>query len=121
VEQDWFLNCCALVGTTLDPEQLLATVLAIESQFKRERTVRWGPRTIDIDILTYGDLEMETDGLTIPHPRMLDRAFVLLPLADIAGDLVIKGRTVSDWASACDATGVELASNDGNWWRGGKA
>ena len=121
VEQDWFLNCCAMVETSFGPHKMLETILSIESMFRRQRTVRWGPRTIDIDLLTYGSLAMETDTLIIPHPRMLTRAFVMLPLSEIAGDLVIEGRTVSDWAASCEATGIEFASEDGNWWRGSGA
>ncbi|WP_306026606.1 2-amino-4-hydroxy-6-hydroxymethyldihydropteridine diphosphokinase, partial [Oceaniradius stylonematis] len=67
---------------------------------------RWGPRTLDIDILAYGDQAIESPTLTVPHPRMFERAFVLVPLADIAGERVIGGRRVSDALSALDTSGI---------------
>ncbi len=79
-----YLNGCALLQTTLTPEGLLAALLATELQFGRERRERWGPRTLDLDLLLYGDLVLKTAKLQIPHPRMGDRAFVLVPLAEIA-------------------------------------
>jgi 2-amino-4-hydroxy-6-hydroxymethyldihydropteridine diphosphokinase len=89
--QGWFLNCVAEVSATLEPLVLLHNLQRIEQQLGRERTVPKGPRTIDMDILLYGDLLMESAELTLPHPRMLDRRFVLEPLCEIAPALAIPG------------------------------
>jgi 2-amino-4-hydroxy-6-hydroxymethyldihydropteridine diphosphokinase len=83
-DQPWFYNCVAGIATELTPEQLLAALQGIENRLGRVRTVRWGPRTVDLDILLYGSLQVESEELTIPHPRMRERAFVMVPLADIA-------------------------------------
>jgi 2-amino-4-hydroxy-6-hydroxymethyldihydropteridine diphosphokinase len=79
-----YLNGCAILEVELTPEELLATLLEIEGQFGRVRRERWGPRTLDLDILLYDNLILETPTLEIPHPRMRERSFVLLPLAEIA-------------------------------------
>jgi 2-amino-4-hydroxy-6-hydroxymethyldihydropteridine diphosphokinase len=81
-----YINGCALLRTGLMPNSLLAVLLATEAHFGRERRERWGARTLDLDILLYEDLILDTPNLTIPHPRMCDRAFVLLPLAEIVPD-----------------------------------
>jgi 2-amino-4-hydroxy-6-hydroxymethyldihydropteridine diphosphokinase len=83
-EQPGFINAVAAIETSLAPGELLAVCRSIEERLGRERTVRWGPRTIDLDILLYGDRTVSTDELTIPHPRMAERRFVLEPLAEIA-------------------------------------
>jgi len=83
-----YLNGCAILETSLNPEDLLQTLLSIEQKFGRIRREKWGPRTLDLDLLLYGDLILDTPNLTIPHPLMLDRAFVLVPLADIAATWV---------------------------------
>jgi len=82
-----FLNTVLKVQTSLTPRQLLETCLAIEDEFGRSRPVRWAPRTIDIDILFYADQIISEEDLTIPHPRLQERAFVLAPLIEIAPDL----------------------------------
>ncbi|MWC30202.1 2-amino-4-hydroxy-6-hydroxymethyldihydropteridine diphosphokinase [Paenibacillus sp. MMS18-CY102] len=82
-DQPAFLNMAAAVKTRLGPEELLDTLLAIEQQLGRVRLVHWGPRTIDLDLLMYGDISQVTERLTIPHPRMMERAFVLVPLRDV--------------------------------------
>ena len=79
-----FLNCCALISTTLLPVQLLTQLLGVETAMGRVRQQRWGPRHIDIDLLLYGQQILDTETLTLPHPRLHERAFVLVPLADIA-------------------------------------
>lgn len=79
-----YINACAVLHTTLKPEKVLQTLLATEASFGRVRRERWGPRTLDLDLLLYGDRVMDTPRLTLPHPRMHERAFVLVPLADIA-------------------------------------
>jgi 2-amino-4-hydroxy-6-hydroxymethyldihydropteridine diphosphokinase len=118
IDQPWFHNACAGVETSLDPETLLAACLDVEQRLKRQRIERWGPRIIDIDVLAYEGLEQfESPTLTLPHPRMTERAFVMVPLADIAPDLVISGRTAAQWSALCDRTGVDIARNDANWWK----
>ena len=84
-EQDDFLNICVLVETDLEPLALLAVCQKVEEALHRERIIRWGPRTIDVDILTYDDLEINTQRLTIPHPRMYERGFVQVPLLFMHG------------------------------------
>jgi 2-amino-4-hydroxy-6-hydroxymethyldihydropteridine diphosphokinase len=96
-EQPNFLNAAVEVETTLTPRKLLDAVLAIESIMGRKRTIRWGPRVIDIDILLYNDDNIEEAGLVVPHPRMMERRFVLEPLAEIAPELVLPdGRKASE-------------------------
>ena len=87
VEQDDFLNACAQIKTLLSPEELLDVLHEIEKEAHRERIVRWGPRTLDLDILLYDDVVMETDDLIIPHIEMELRDFVLKPLSEIAPNL----------------------------------
>ncbi len=82
-DQPHFYNAVLALSTTLGPQDLLKAFLQIEKAFGRVRDVRWGPRTLDLDILIYGDLEIDEPGLTIPHPRMLERSFVLVPLLDL--------------------------------------
>jgi 2-amino-4-hydroxy-6-hydroxymethyldihydropteridine diphosphokinase len=117
IDQAFFYNACAAVETSLQPEQLLSVCLDVERGLKRVRLERWGPRTIDIDILTYGADVVDLPNLQIPHPRMTDRGFVLMPLADIAADLTIAARTVSDWLADADVQGIEVADEDSAWWR----
>lgn len=88
VEQPDFLNVCVHIKTTLEPHELLEVGLAVEANLHRVRDIRWGPRTIDIDILLYGDRIIETQALMVPHPRMTERAFVMIPLNDIASDVI---------------------------------
>jgi 2-amino-4-hydroxy-6-hydroxymethyldihydropteridine diphosphokinase len=83
VDQPDFLNMVSCVSTSLSPHDLLTVTSGIETKLGRERSVRWGPRTIDLDILLYDQVNLKTDVLEIPHPRMFERAFVLIPLAEI--------------------------------------
>ncbi|MHB1127646.1 MAG: 2-amino-4-hydroxy-6-hydroxymethyldihydropteridine diphosphokinase [Bacillota bacterium] len=87
-DQAWFLNGVVEVRTTLKPIQLLRLILGIESRMGRTRQERWGPRNIDIDILLYDQLMIKEEELVIPHPRMLERAFVLVPLAELVPALI---------------------------------
>jgi len=104
-----FVNLCIEVETTLSPRNLLARAHEIELQLGRDRAheKRWGPRTADIDIIAYGDLELVELGLTLPHPRLFERAFVLRPLAEIAPNRVIAGQKVCDALAAVDTAGIK--------------
>jgi len=106
--QPHFINLAIAVETTLGPRELLARAQEIELQLGRDRVheKRNGPRTADIDILAYDDLTLNEPDLTLPHPRLFDRAFVLLPLAEIAADRVIGGRSVGAAAKTVDAGGI---------------
>lgn len=103
-----FVNFCAAVETALTPHQLLERTQAVELQLGRDRLIekRWGPRTADIDILTYDDLRLSDRNLTLPHPLMFERGFVLLPLTEIAGDRIIDGKRVRDWVHKVDTAGI---------------
>jgi len=106
-DQDWFLNACAKVETSLSPQALLEACLNTEKVLKRVRDVRWGPRTIDLDVLIYGDEKVSMDNLQIPHPRMHERAFVLKPMADIASGLQLHEKTIQQWLAECKADEIE--------------
>ncbi|AMG18955.1 2-amino-4-hydroxy-6-hydroxymethyldihydropteridine pyrophosphokinase [Staphylococcus saprophyticus] len=88
VDQPQFLNQCIEVQTTLEPNELLKACLDTEQQLHRVRDIRWGPRTLDVDILLYGDQIINESELIVPHPRMLERSFVLIPLNDIATNVI---------------------------------
>jgi 2-amino-4-hydroxy-6-hydroxymethyldihydropteridine diphosphokinase len=92
IDQPHFLNGVAALETELSPRELLDVLLTVERHLGRERRERWGPRTIDLDLLLYGDELIGEDGLTVPHPHLHERRFVLEPLAEIAPKLVIPGR-----------------------------
>ena len=96
-DQDWFVNGVIALGTELNPRELMDFLLATEKKMGRERGKRWGPRIIDLDILFYGDQVLDEPGLQIPHPRLHERRFVLVPLKDIAPYLEHPplGKTVS--------------------------
>ena len=89
LDQDAFLNICVKVKTAFSPTRLLTFCQDIEKQLHRERIIHWGPRTIDLDILLFGDVTMDTKSLTIPHPRMEERGFVQVPLAFLRGETEI--------------------------------
>ena len=107
VEQPGFINAVASVQTTLKPQALLAALLAIENRQGRRRTIRNAPRTLDLDLLLYGEKIFDMEGLTLPHPRLHERAFVLAPLAEIAPGTIIPGRgRVEDLLARVDCSGV---------------
>jgi 2-amino-4-hydroxy-6-hydroxymethyldihydropteridine diphosphokinase len=109
VDQPDFINAVAQVETALAPRALLAALLDIEHRHGRERSFRNAPRTLDLDLLLYGDAHFHEEGLTLPHPRMHERAFVLLPLLEIADDVVIPGRgRASGWLAACSGQNVAV-------------
>jgi len=107
-DQPDFLNICLQATTSLEPTALLTACKTAETQLGRQPTERWGPRLIDIDIIFYDDCVLEVEGLTIPHPRLAERAFVLAPLADLAPDFVhpINGRTIRQLLSDIDSATV---------------
>jgi 2-amino-4-hydroxy-6-hydroxymethyldihydropteridine diphosphokinase len=107
--QPAFINLCIAVETTLGPHDLLARAQDIELRLGRDRAheKRNGPRTADIDILAYDDLTLDTPNLTLPHPRLFERPFVLVPLNEIAPDRVIGGRKISEAVAALDTAGIE--------------
>lgn len=116
-DQPPFLNAAIAIATKLDPHRLLDAVKQIEKNLKRTKTRRWGPRTIDIDILVYADRAFADARLELPHPRLTERGFVLRPLADIAPDLEIAGEPVTAWLKRADQTGIEPVAGKRDWWR----
>ncbi len=100
VDQPDFFNLVLEIETDLSPEKLLVRCLEIETELGRVRHERWGPRNIDIDVLWYDDQRVAMVNLTLPHPRMHERAFVMVPLAEIAPELVLDGETVASRAAA---------------------
>lgn len=111
--QEAFLNLCISIETSLSPYELLESLQAIELELDRVRKIHWGPRTIDIDILLFDDIICEDDKLTIPHPRMRERAFVLIPLYDIEKNLIIDGIKLEDLINKIDTRGIkEYKKND---------
>ncbi len=88
VQQDWFVNSAIKIKTNLSPTHLLSALLNIESAMGRTREEKWGPRLIDLDLLFYGNLILRKKGLTLPHPEILKRKFVLIPMSEIAENLV---------------------------------
>jgi 2-amino-4-hydroxy-6-hydroxymethyldihydropteridine diphosphokinase len=108
-DQPAFINICIAVETTLAPYALLARAHVVERGLGRQRLqeIHWGPRPVDIDLLDYDGQIITEPGLTLPHPHLFERAFVLVPLAEIAGDRVIGGVRIGDAVQRIDATGVE--------------
>ena len=110
-----FVNACIEIETGLDPHGLLSTLHQIEKKFGRDRAkeTRWGPRTLDLDLIAYDDIALEEPDLTLPHPRLFERAFVLVPLAEIAPDRMIGGRKVSNALASVSTQGIERLSDTG--------
>jgi 2-amino-4-hydroxy-6-hydroxymethyldihydropteridine diphosphokinase len=108
-EQPPFINCAIVAATELPPPALLARAQSVEVEFGRNRSQEqhWGPRTLDIDLIAYDDLVMTTSELTLPHPRALERAFVLLPLADLVPERRISGVRIKNALARVDQTGIE--------------
>jgi len=108
-DQPRFINCAIAIETTLTPQALLERAQEVERAFGRDRTreTRWGPRTLDIDLIDYGGAAVSTRGLTLPHPRALERAFVLAPLAEIAPERSISGVRIKDALAKLDRSGIE--------------
>ena len=113
VEQDKYLNACLEVETDLSPSDLLDACQSIESAAGRAREVRWGPRTLDIDILLYDDLTIDSPRLTIPHPRMRQRLFVLVPLMELEEEVPVIG-SLADLMESLPPQGL-VARTDEQW------
>ena len=106
-EQAPFLNAVAALDTSLGPRQLLVVLKSFEARIGRRPTFRWGPRVVDLDLLLYGDLALSRRGLTLPHPAMLERAFVLIPLADVYPEFRSPdGRSLDSLIAALDLAGI---------------
>jgi len=106
--QDHFINSVIEISTDLGPYELLETCHLVEETLKRKRIMRWGPRTIDVDILLFNDLSLNDEALIIPHKEIKNRAFVLIPLAEINDSIVINSSKIQKLMSKLDTTGVEL-------------
>ena len=108
-DQPPFINCAIVAATDVPPAALLARAQAVEAQFGRNRSQEqhWGPRTLDIDLIAYGDVALDEPDLTLPHPRLFERAFVLVPLAEIVPDRLISGVRIRDALAKLDQTGIE--------------
>ncbi|WP_124726333.1 2-amino-4-hydroxy-6-hydroxymethyldihydropteridine diphosphokinase [Staphylospora marina] len=115
LEQPDFLNLVVRTGVTLSPRRMLDVCLDVERRLERVREVRWGPRTIDVDILLWDREMIREDGLTVPHPRMGERAFVLWPLRDLAGNIPIPGtgKHLDDFLKRLPS-GQEISKLEGN-------
>lgn len=110
-----YINGCALLQVQLTPHLLLDTLLQVETEFGRIRQGHWQPRLLDLDLLLYDDLILDTDRLILPHPRMTERAFVLVPLAEIAPDWIepVSGKAIAALVQDVDCSGVcRLSATD---------
>ncbi len=114
-DQPGFLNACTRLITDLRPEALLDVCLAAEAAQDRVREQKWGPRTIDLDILAFEAGSYSSARLQVPHPRLAERAFALAPLADLDPGLLVGGRTVSQWLAECDTSGIEQLKSAVDW------
>ncbi|HEX2864600.1 MAG TPA: 2-amino-4-hydroxy-6-hydroxymethyldihydropteridine diphosphokinase, partial [Deinococcales bacterium] len=104
-----YLNAAARLETRLSAPALLGALLGLEAARGRERNERWGARTLDLDLIAYGRLTLDAPGLSLPHPRAAQRAFVLAPLADVAPGWELDGRTVVDFLAALPESGVRVS------------
>lgn len=102
LEQDWFVNGAVAVATNVAAHDLLRRCLVVEDEMGRVRSVKWGPRLVDVDVLTFRGETIDTADLKVPHPLIEQRSFVLVPLLDIAADEIVRGRTVRELAAGSD-------------------
>jgi 2-amino-4-hydroxy-6-hydroxymethyldihydropteridine diphosphokinase len=109
LDQARFINACIEIETSLDPHALLFTLHKIEKKFGRDRgnETRWGPRTLDLDLIAYDDVSIDQPELTLPHPRLFERAFVLVPLLEIVPDRRIAGRDLRAALAELSTDGIE--------------
>lgn len=107
-EQDWFLNAVIEIDTNLKPLELLDVCQFVETELKRKRIIHWGPRTIDVDVLLFNEEEINHDRLLVPHPRMHERAFVMIPLSEINPNALVKGKTASYYKSILENQEIEI-------------
>ena len=114
-DQAPFINACIEIETSLDPHALLFVMHKVEQKFGRTRNKerQWGPRTLDLDMIAYDDVSLQKPDLTLPHPRLFERAFVLVPLAEIAPDRVISGIRVRDGLASVSTQGIERLPDTG--------
>ena len=114
-DQDPFINACVEIETDLDPHALLFVMQKVEQKFGRARVKerQWGPRTLDLDMIAYDDISLQRPDLILPHPRLFERAFVLVPLAEIAPDRVIGGIRVRDGLAGVSTQGIERLPDTG--------
>jgi 2-amino-4-hydroxy-6-hydroxymethyldihydropteridine diphosphokinase len=114
-QQPRFINACIEIETDLDPHALLFTLHKIEHKFGRDRAreTRWGPRTLDLDLIAYDDVSIQKPELTLPHPRLFERAFVLVPLLEIVPDRLIAGRSIRDALARLSTDGIERLPDPG--------
>jgi 2-amino-4-hydroxy-6-hydroxymethyldihydropteridine diphosphokinase len=112
-QQARFINACIEIETSVDPHALLDVLQRVEQKFGRDRSKerRWGPRTLDLDLIAYDAVSLQTPELTLPHPRLFERAFVLVPLAEIAPDRLIGGRIVREALVRLSTEGIERLPN----------
>src|SRR6201990_3291448 len=108
-DQPRFINACIEIETSLDPHALLFTLHKVEQKFGRDRSKerRWGPRSLDLDLIAYDDVKLDKPELTLPHPRRFERAFVLMPLVEIAPNRVVAGHRVDDALAQLSTGGIE--------------
>lgn len=106
IQQGDFLNAVVAVETTLSPQVLLAHCQAIELRGGRQRVERWGPRTLDLDLLDYGQQVIQSDPLTLPHPEAAHRAFVLIPWAELDPEYLLAGKAIKQWLAEVGDAGV---------------
>ncbi len=114
IDQPAFLNAAVRIDTTFSPRALLQTILDIERRLGRERTERWGPRRIDIDILIFDAVEVDEPGLHLPHPKLQERAFALVPLVDVMPAAEFAGRRADTWLLHLGAGGIVRLA-EGEW------
>jgi 2-amino-4-hydroxy-6-hydroxymethyldihydropteridine diphosphokinase len=115
IDQPAFVNACAEIATSLAPRELLRACLDAEQALHRVRKEKWGPRTIDIDILAIDGVEYAGEGLIVPHAHLAERAFALVPLSDLAPELVVGGQRVRELLARLDARSIRQLSPPSRW------
>ena len=118
IDQPDFVNACALIETCLLPEEILKILKDEEKRLKRKKTRRWGPRVIELDILVFGEISIDTPILEIPHPRMTERAFVLKPMSELNASLYVNGKTIRQWLAEADISGIKKLEDQSGWSSG---